>query len=111
MGGLTVPLQSTAPQSSVPNEAQPEAGNLDTSGDSQGGASADYPVSADQAAGIALGSAAGASLLQQPQLVNFQGVATYEVQLDAGLVYVDASSGQVLYNGTTIGKQRRGLHR
>lgn len=112
-GGQTAPLQSTAPQSNGQNETQPGAGGLGTSGDSQNGASADYPVSADQAAGIALGSAVGASLLQQPRLVNFQGVAAYEVQLDRGVVYVDASSGQVLYNGanTTTGRQRRGPRR
>lgn len=60
-----------------------------------------YPVSPEQAAAIALGVASGASLTRQPELVSFQGTATYEVQLDNGIIYIDANSSQVLYNGTT----------
>ena len=61
-----------------------------------------YPVTPDQAANIALQAAPGAVLLSQPELVNFQGVMAYEVALDQGLVYVDATTGQILYNGTLI---------
>ena len=61
-----------------------------------------YPFTPDQATNIALQAAPGAVLLSQPELVNFQGVMAYEVALDQGLVYVDATTGQILYNGTLI---------
>lgn len=51
---------------------------------------------ADQAASLALTLAPRAKLMQPPQLVNFQGTAAYEVVLNVGTVYLDASSGQVL---------------
>jgi len=38
-------------------------------------------------------------LLATPELVSFQGTVAYEVHLDRGLVYVDATTGNVLYNG------------
>jgi hypothetical protein len=60
-----------------------------------------YAVSADQAAGIALRNAPGASLIQEPRLVNLNGAVAYEVPLDSGNVYVAAASGQVLYNTTS----------
>jgi len=41
-----------------------------------------------------------AKLLSLPELVNYQGTVAYEVKLDAGVVYVDANTGTVLYNGT-----------
>ena len=43
--------------------------------------------------------APGANLARTPELVNFQGGAAFEVVLDAGTLYIDAASGQVLYNG------------
>jgi uncharacterized membrane protein YkoI len=58
-----------------------------------------YAVSSNQAASIALGAVPGAKLTRAPELVLFQGKAAYEVVLDLGKVYVDANSGQVLYNG------------
>jgi hypothetical protein len=60
-----------------------------------------YPVSAEDAANIALTSAPGAALAQDPRLVNVNGTLAYEVVLDRGVVYVDATSGQVLYNSAT----------
>lgn len=56
-------------------------------------------LSAERAAQIAALVAPGASLAQMPELVNFQGAAAFEVVLDAGTLYIDAASGQVLYNG------------
>lgn len=41
-----------------------------------------------------------AQLLSSPELVNYQGTVAYEVILDAGVIYVDANTGAVLYNGT-----------
>jgi uncharacterized membrane protein YkoI len=58
-----------------------------------------YPISPDMAATIALNAVPGATLTRQPELVDFQGAVAYEVILDRGAVYVDATSGQVLYNG------------
>lgn len=58
-----------------------------------------YAVSADNAVNTALASAPGATLVQQPRLVNVNGTVAYEITLDRGYVYVDANSGQVLYNG------------
>jgi hypothetical protein len=51
------------------------------------------------AARAALLAAPGARLLQPPERVRFEGVTAYEVVLDQGVVYVDAATGQVLYNG------------
>ena len=70
-----------------------------------------YTVSADEAANIALNSAPGATLLQQPRLVRMNGTVVYEVPLDRGFVYVDASSGQVLFNGANGEQPRRRFHR
>jgi uncharacterized membrane protein YkoI len=41
-----------------------------------------------------------AKLLSLPELVNYQGMAAYEVRLDVGTIYVDANTGTVLYDGT-----------
>jgi uncharacterized membrane protein YkoI len=62
-----------------------------------------YAVSADQAVQTALGSAPGAVLVDSPELVRYQDRVAYEVLLDRGPVYVDATSGQVLYNGAAAG--------
>ena len=37
--------------------------------------------------------------LSAPELVDFQGVTAYEVSLAQGLVYIDANTGGLLYNG------------
>jgi hypothetical protein len=58
-----------------------------------------YAVSADQALLVALGSAPGAAPNAPPELVRYQDRVAYEVRLDQGPIYVDATSGQVLYNG------------
>jgi len=64
-------------------------------------ATATYAVSAEQAATIALNTAPGAALASPAELVDFQGAVAYEVGLDAGKVYIDANSGQVLYSSVT----------
>lgn len=58
-----------------------------------------YPVSADVAGQIALIAAPGATLQAGPDLVLYQNTPAYEVPLDQGRVYVDATTGRVLYNG------------
>ncbi|WP_129673553.1 hypothetical protein [Candidatus Chloroploca sp. Khr17] len=55
-----------------------------------------YPVSADQAGSLAVASSSGATLTGTPTLVTYQGAVAYEVPLSTGLVYVDATSGQIL---------------
>jgi uncharacterized membrane protein YkoI len=35
-----------------------------------------------------------------PQLVSFEGNTAYEVSFEQGMIYVDANTGQVLFNGT-----------
>jgi hypothetical protein len=53
-----------------------------------------------QAATLALLAAPGANVTAQPTLVAFQGIPAYEVSTTFGMVYVDATTGSVLYNGT-----------
>jgi len=65
----------------------------------------EYPVSPDQAAMIAMGKVPGATLMSTPELVNFQGTIAYEVALNRGKVYVDATTAAVLYNGAAAGSQ------
>jgi uncharacterized membrane protein YkoI len=93
---------AAAQQAPAPSRDETEHEGSDTSDDE----STSYAVSAERATGIALSVAPGASLLQQPRLVNMNGVVAYEVPLDKGNVYVDANSGQVLY-GTVNGQPRR----
>jgi uncharacterized membrane protein YkoI len=61
-----------------------------------------YAFSLLQAAQIALQAAPGAVLLQPPELVDFQGIVAYEVILDIGTVYIDANTGEILYNGISV---------
>lgn len=69
--------------------------------------------SPEQAANIALQVAPGAVLMGIPVLVNFQEALAYKVSLSTGVVYVDANSGQVVYNGImtlpSSGVTNRGL--
>lgn len=60
-----------------------------------------YPVSADQAATIA-SNASGETPLAIPELVNYSGKVAYSVKFTDGLVYVDANSGAILYNGVQV---------
>lgn len=59
------------------------------------------PISVVAASAIALSVAPGAQLTARPETVSFEGTLAYEVRLDQGLVYVDANTGRVLYNGAT----------
>ena len=62
-------------------------------------ASTGYAITPEQAVLVALGAAPGNAPVSGPELVSFQGTAAYEVGLSGGLVYVDATTGAVLYNG------------
>lgn len=48
---------------------------------------------------IAMNMAPGSALMKEPELVFFQGALAYEVVLDQGILYIDANTGQILYNG------------
>jgi len=53
----------------------------------------------DQAAQIAAKVVPNAQLVRTPELVNLQGTLAYEVVLNQGVVYIDANTGAVLFNG------------
>ncbi|MEX2162434.1 MAG: PepSY domain-containing protein [Anaerolineales bacterium] len=58
-------------------------------------------ISPEGAVQIALGSAlSGAQLQGEAQLVNYEGIVAYEVPFDIGNIYIDATSGDLLFNGT-----------
>lgn len=70
---------------------------LETAKANAASAPAANTISADDAAQIALNLAPGAQLLSTPELVDFRGITSYEVVLDAGTVYVDAANGRPIY--------------
>lgn len=58
-------------------------------------------VSPESATEIALASALAGSLISgEAQLVNFEGSVAYEVPFDLGNIYIDAATGELLFNGT-----------
>jgi hypothetical protein len=57
-------------------------------------------LSFDAARDIAVQAANFATMIRAPELVRFEGKVAYEVGFTRGVVYVDASSGGVLFNGT-----------
>jgi uncharacterized membrane protein YkoI len=61
-----------------------------------------YPISAEQAASLALQAAPNSFLQTTPMLVNFDGTVAYEVGLDQGQVYINATTGEVLYNSASL---------
>ncbi|HLD93116.1 MAG TPA: hypothetical protein VI703_02810 [Anaerolineales bacterium] len=55
----------------------------------------------EQATELALASAlSGSQLTGEAQLVNFEGSVAYEVPFNLGNIYIDATSGALLFNGT-----------
>ncbi|MGA9191857.1 MAG: hypothetical protein WBZ24_09000 [Anaerolineales bacterium] len=60
-----------------------------------------YPISAELAVGLALNLSPGAKLKKWPELVDFQGTVAWEVILDKGTMYLDATNAILLYNGTS----------
>jgi hypothetical protein len=70
-------------------------------------------ISPQDALMVAAITAPNARLLRLPELVNYQGVVAYEITLDVGVMYVDANTGTLLYDGTAqpqISVQTRGFH-
>jgi hypothetical protein len=64
-------------------------------------ASLEPSISTQDALLVAALRAPNAALLRNPELVLFQGNLAYEITLDQGVIYVDATSGALLYDGTT----------
>jgi hypothetical protein len=58
-----------------------------------------WPISPAAARAIAHVAASWATLTAEPVLVDYQGVTAYEVQTNLGPIYIDATTGQVLFNG------------
>ncbi len=56
-------------------------------------------ISPARAIWIAMNAAPGSALMKEPELVLFEGTLAYEVTLDQGLLYIDANTGRILYNG------------
>jgi hypothetical protein len=62
-------------------------------------------ISPDAALGIAnAAAAAGMPLVRGPELVLYNGIVAYEVVFKHGSIYVDANTGQILFNGTKHGR-------
>jgi hypothetical protein len=105
------PIVTAAPQIPAATAAAPvatAAAPAATTAQPQTG-TVTYPVSAEQAGTLALAGSPGTTLAGTPSLVSFQGVVAYEVPLDAGMAYVDATSGQILAApGTTGGSSTTG---
>ncbi|WP_376792959.1 PepSY domain-containing protein [Thermoflexus sp.] len=76
--------------------AQPVASSPDAPAMPSG---ASVALSPSRVIWIAMNAAPGSALMKEPELVLFQGTLAYEVTLDQGLLYIDASTGQILYDG------------
>jgi uncharacterized membrane protein YkoI len=85
----SAPARTSAPAASVASAAPP--------------AQPAFTLSAEAARNIALNAANSATMIREPELVRFEGKVAYEVGFTRGVVYVDANTGAVLYNGTQVG--------
>lgn len=57
-------------------------------------------ISADDAKQIALDNVVSAAVLDgEPELVDFEGTVAYEVPFKQGNLYIDANTGEILFNG------------
>jgi hypothetical protein len=74
-------------------DAQQQAASAQPAGSA---AAAADTLTVAQAASLAQQLVPRGRLLQQPQLVNLQGAAAYEVKFDLGTLYLDPATGQVL---------------
>jgi hypothetical protein len=62
----------------------------------------EYPVSAELAAALGRIALGGGTLLRQPALVSVNGRAAYELIYDRGQLYIDATSGAILFNSAAL---------
>jgi uncharacterized membrane protein YkoI len=80
-------------------EAYAQQGTGSTANLSKSASMSDVALTPQDAMSTAIIAAPGATVLSMPELVNYQGVVAYEVKLNLGVVYIDASNGTMLYNG------------
>jgi uncharacterized membrane protein YkoI len=104
---LQQPAAATAPDTSASaqqtNKAAQNSGEqTQAPTDSASAPGPAYPISAEQAAALALQAAPTSFLQTTPMLVNFDGTVAYEVGLDQGQVYINATTGEVLYNSASL---------
>lgn len=99
---VTLPTATTSPA-----DPQPSTNQLPTQPQQNAPITA---ISPDLAATIALNVLPNASVLRTPELVDFQGTVAYEVVLDQGTVYVEATSGRILNNPVRFGHVPRWEH-
>jgi hypothetical protein len=59
---------------------------------------ASYPITFQHATVIAQDHAPDATVIGDPTLITYEGAAAYEVLLDRGMIYVEASTGRVMAN-------------
>ena len=88
---LSAQIQGSSAQIQEPSAQQAEASGAPAMPQAR--------VSPAQAIWIAMNVVPGSALMKEPELVLFQGVLAYEVVLDQGTLYIDANTGQILYNG------------
>ncbi len=70
----------------------------DSSSQSASDLNSSYPVTKEMAMSIAF-QTAGDYPLSEPELVDYNGTVAYEVKFQNGNIYVDATTGQILFNG------------
>jgi len=110
-GGVVATLASSRPVAVAPGDAREAEwrqllaqanARLQQAYDAQAPtmAAANTDIGVLGAARGALLAVPGAHLLRPPEQVAFEGVTAYEVLLDEGTLYLDAATGQILYNGT-----------
>ena len=85
----SAPARASAPAASVASAAQP--------------AQPAITLSAEAARNIAIDATNSARMIREPELVRFEGKVAYEVGFTRGVVYVDANTGAILFNGTQGG--------
>jgi hypothetical protein len=78
--------RASVPVAPAPAPAQPAAPQI--------------ALSLAAARAIAVQAANFATMIRTPELVRFEGAVAYEVGFTRGVVYVDAGTGTVLFNGT-----------
>jgi hypothetical protein len=85
------PARVAAPAVPAPAPAQPAAPQI--------------TLSPESARDIAIQATNFATMIRTPELVRFEGKIAYEVGFTRGVVYVDANSGAVLFNGAQGGSK------
>jgi len=98
-------LQREAEYQALIDQANQQLASAQTFIDGQSDTNASVQVESQYAVSASLASqiaedAVGTSANGEPQLVDFEGNVAYEVPFDAGMIYVDANSAQILFNGT-----------